>query len=331
MVAPDSQNTAQLLVTCLENEGVEYIFGIPGEENIHFIDALRNSSIRYILVRHEQGASFMAEIYGRLAANPGVCSATRGPGAINLLLRTADATTNSTPLVALSAQVGLNRIYKESHQIIDLVSMFKPVTKCAETILTPEAEPEMVRKAFKQAQTARPGAVYLSIPQDIETMAAPKGARPLPVNIVRDDAPSPSQLARAVKVLQHAKAPLLLAGHGAARAHAQQALLRFSEKLHIPVATTFMGKGVFPDNHPNALGTVGFMRRDYVNFGFDQADVVLCVGYELQEFSPAQINPSADKQIIHIHTFPAEVDDHYTLTVGIEGNIPLTLDELGQH
>ena len=272
----------------------------------------------------------MADMYGRLTGKAGVCSATLGPGAINLLLGTADATTNSAPLVAISAQVGLNRMYKESHQSVDLVNMFKPVTKWAETILTPEAVPEMVRKAFKQAQTLRPGAVYLAIPQDVETMAASPGAHPLPVNTVRDAAPSPSQIARAVTLLHQAKAPLLLAGHGAARAHVQEALIRFSEKLTLPVATTFMGKGVFPDNHPNALGTVGFMLRDYVNFGFAQADVLLCVGYELQEFSPTQINPQADKQIIHIHTFPAEVDAHYPVAVGIEGNIALTLDELAQ-
>jgi acetolactate synthase I/II/III large subunit len=330
MSAHRESTAAKLLVACLENEGVEHVFGIPGEENIHFIDALRDSSIRYVLTRHEQGASFMADIYGRLTGKAGVCSATLGPGAINLLLGTADATTNSAPLVAISAQVGLDRIYKESHQSVDLVTMFKPVTKWAEMVLTPDALPEMVRKAFKQAQSLRPGAVYLAIPQDVETMPVPRDARPLPVNVVRDAAPSPSQLDRAVTLLQHATAPLLLAGHGAARAHAQDALVRFSERLNVPVATTFMGKGVFPENHPNALGTVGFMRRDYVNFGFDQADVVLCVGYELQEFSPAQINPQADKQIIHIHTFPAEVDDHYTLAVGIEGSIALTLDALAQ-
>ena len=330
MPAHPESTAAKLLVKCLENEGVQYIFGIPGEENIHFIDALRDSPIRYILTRHEQGASFMADIYGRLTGQAGVCSATLGPGAINLLLGTADATTNSAPLIAISAQVGLGRMYKESHQIVDLITMFKPVTKWAEMVLTPEALPEMVRKAFKQAQALRPGAVYLAIPQDIETMPVPPDARPLPVNIVRDAAPFPSQLDRAVTLLQQAKAPLLLAGHGAARAHAQQALIRFSERLNMPVATTFMGKGVFPDNHPNALGTVGFMTRDYVNFGFDQADVLICVGYELQEFSPAQINPRADKQIIHIHTFPAEVDDHYTLAVGIEGNIALTLDALAK-
>jgi acetolactate synthase I/II/III large subunit len=293
---PES-TTARLLVTCLENEGVKYIFGIPGEENIHFIDALRDSSIRYILTRHEQGASFMADIYGRLTGRAGVCSATLGPGAINLLLGTADATTNSAPLVAISAQVGLDRMYKESHQSVDLVTMFRPVTKWAETVLTPGAVPEMVRKAFKQAHTPRPGAVYLAIPQDIETIPTSPGTYPLPVNIVRDAAPSPSQIARAVTLLQQAKAPLLLAGHGAARAHVQEALVDFSEKLTIPVATTFMGKGVFPENHPNALGTVGFMLRDYVNFGFAQADVLICVGYELQEFSPTQINPQADNTL----------------------------------
>ena len=157
MTAHPKSMTARLLVQCLENEGVQYIFGIPGEENIHFIDALRDSSIRYILTRHEQGASFMADIYGRLTGKAGVCSATLGPGAINLLLGTADATTNSAPLVAISAQVGLDRIYKESHQSVDLVNMFKPVTKWAETVLTPEAVPEMVRKAFKLSRGANDG------------------------------------------------------------------------------------------------------------------------------------------------------------------------------
>jgi acetolactate synthase-1/2/3 large subunit len=168
----DQQRVADLLVRCLEHEGVTCVFGIPGEENIHFTDALARSPIRYVLVRHEQAASFMAEIFGRLTGRAGVCSATLGPGAINLLLGTADATTNSTPVVAFSAQVGLNRIYKESHQSIDLVSMFSPVTKWADLVLTPEAVPEMVRKAFKLAQTERPGAVYLAVPEDIEAMPA---------------------------------------------------------------------------------------------------------------------------------------------------------------
>src|SRR5438876_3232126 len=298
-----SETAAQLLVRCLENEDVKYAFGIPGEENIHVIDALNDSSIRFVLARHEQGASFMADIYGRLTGKAGVCSATLGPGAINLLLGTADANTDSVPLVAISAQGGLNRIYKESHQIVDLVNMFKPVTKWAELIPRPEAVPEMVRKAFKLAQTERPGAVYLALPEDVEKMPVPPGHRPLEINVVRDTSPSPAQISRAAKVLEAAKNPVLLAGHGAVRNRAGEALVRFSQSLHIPVATTFMGKGVFPDNHPNALGTIGFMVHDYANFGFDQADVILSVGYDMQEFDPVKINPKGDKYIFRLLAF----------------------------
>lgn len=323
-------NAAQLFVRCLENEGVKYVFGIPGEENILTVDAFNGSSIRFILVRHEQAASFMADIYGRITGQPGVCIATLGPGAINLALGTADANTDSVPLVAISAQVGLNRIYKESHQIVDLVSMFKPLTKWAELIQSAEAIPEMVRSAFKQAQTERPGAVYLAFPQDVETLPAPEGYHPLEINIVRDSSPSATQIARAAKVLAAAKKSIVLAGHGAVRDHAGEALIRFSERLGIPVATTFMGKGVFPDNHANSLGAAGFMVRDYVNFGFDQADVVLCVGYDLQEFDPVRINPKGDKQILHIHRYPAGVNAHYHVAVGIEGNISESLDALSQ-
>jgi acetolactate synthase I/II/III large subunit len=253
-------STAALIVECLENEGVTHVFGIPGEENIRLVDAISRSSIRYVLARHEQGASFMAEVYGRLTGRAGVCSATLGPGAINLLLGTADATTNSTPLIALSAQVGMNRSFKESHQGVDLVSMFAPVTKWSALAATPGAVPEMIRKAFKLAQTERPGAVYLAIPEDVEQ--APAQGEPLPVNVPRPDEPSPGQVERAAALLRAAACPIVLAGHGAARAGAGPALRRFAEMLGIPVATTFHGKGVFPDDHPLALGAVGFMRHD---------------------------------------------------------------------
>ncbi|QKG21513.1 acetolactate synthase large subunit [Actinomadura verrucosospora] len=322
------EDAARLLVRTLEAEGVEYVFGIPGEENIHFVHALNDSPIRYILVRHEQGAAFMAEIYGRLTGKAGVASATLGPGAINLQLGVADATTNSTPVVAISAQVGLDRIYKESHQIVDLVSLFRPITKWSELAPTAEALPEMVRKAFKTAQTERPGAVYLAIPEDVESAKVSDALKPLPVNIVRPQEPSPSQIARAADVIALARQPIVLAGHGATRDRAGDALIHFSERLGLPVATTFNGKGVFPDDHRNALGAVGFMRHDYVNFGFDEADVLIAVGYELQEFDPVKINPNADKKIIHIHQSPAEVDDHYPITVGIQGDISRTLRAL---
>jgi acetolactate synthase I/II/III large subunit len=323
-----SRSTAELIVECLENEGVTHVFGIPGEENIRLIEALSKSSIEYVLTRHEQGASFMAETYGRLTGKAGVCSATLGPGAINLLLGTADATTNSTPLVALSAQVGMDRSYKESHQSVDLVSMFAPVTKWSALMATPGAAPEMIRKAFKLAQTERPGAVYLAVPEDVEQASAPPGLAPLRVNVPRPDDPSAEQISRAAQILREARNPVVLAGHGAARADASPALIRFAQALNIPVATTFHGKGVFPDDHPLALGSVGFMRHDYVNFGFDRADVIVAVGYELQEFNPVRINPNGTTKIIHVHRFPAEVDAHYDVAVGLTADISHSLDAL---
>ena len=324
-----SATAAQLLVRCLEDEGVQYVFGIPGEENIHFVQALEDSEIRYVLVRHEQAASFMAEIYGRLTQRAAVCSATLGPGAINLQLGVADATTNSTPLIALSAQVGRDRSYKESHQGIDLVPMFAPITKWSALVPTPESIPEIVRKAFKTAQSERPGAVYLAVPEDIEAADVADDVVPLRIDRVRPNEPTEAQIGRAVEVLRAAERPIVLAGHGAAREDGADAhLLRFAEATGIPVATTFHGKGVFPDDHELGLGAVGFMRHDYVNFGFDAADAIVAVGYELQEFDPKKINPDGDAAIVHVHRFPAEVDRHYPVDVGLHGSIGRSLELL---
>jgi len=319
---------AELMVKCLENEGVAVVFGLPGEENIRFVQALAASKIRYVLTRHEQAAAFMAEMYGRVTGRAAVVSATLGPGAINMQLGVADATTNSTPMVAISAQVGQDRQFKESHQYVDLVSMFAPITRWAAGVPTVRAIPEMFRKAFKLAETERPAAVYLAVPEHIDADETDYDLTPLPRNVVRADAPAPGQVERAAEILRNAKRPVMLAGHGAARSDATAALVRFSEKFGIPVANTFHGKGVMPDDHPNSIGTLGFMRHDYVNFGFDNADVVIAVGYELQEFDPVRINPQADKKIIHIHRFPAEVDAHYSVDVGIIGDISDSLDAL---
>lgn len=319
---------AQLIVKCLENEGVAFVFGIPGEENIRLTQALAHSDIRYVLTRHEQAAAFMAEMYGRVTGRAGVVSATLGPGAINMQLGVADATTNSTPVVAISAQVGHDREYKESHQYVDLVSMFAPITRWSAAVPTVHAIPEMIRKAFKTAETERPAAVYLAVPEHIDEDDADYELAPLPRNVVHADAPAPGQVARAVDILRNAQRPVMLAGHGAARSDATAALVRFSEQLGIRVANTFHGKGVMPDDHPNSIGTIGFMRHDYVNFGFDHADVIIAVGYELQEFDPVRINPQADKKIIHIHRFPAEVDAHYSVDVGIIGDISDSLNEV---
>lgn len=326
----EEATAGQLIVWCLQSEGVGVVFGIPGEENIRLVTALAQSGVRYVLARHEQAASFMAEMYGRVTGRAGVVSATLGPGAINLQLGVADATTNSTPVVALSAQVSHEREYKESHQFVDLVRMFAPITRWSAGVPTVAAIPEMVRKAFKTAETERPGAVYLAVPEDIDAARASSGSAPLPRNVVQPEAPSPTQVERAATVLAEARQPIVLAGHGAVRSRAAESLTRFAHRTGIPVATTFHGKGVIADDDPHALGTLGFMRHDYVNFGFDAADVVIAVGYELQELDPAQINPDGTKTIIHVHRFPAEVDENYVVEVGIEGDIGASLDAMAE-
>jgi acetolactate synthase I/II/III large subunit len=328
---PD-RTVASLLVECLEAEGVDCVFGIPGEENIHFVDALRSSSIRYVLVRHEQGASFMADMYGRLAGRAGVCSATLGPGAINLLLGAADAQTDSTPLVAISATVGRERSYKESHQTVDLAGLFRPVTKRADVVPTPASLPELVRRAFDLAQTERCGAVYLGVPEDIEAAAAPSTLTPLPRRPPVAEAPRVADLETAAAILAAAARPVVLAGGGVARAGARacSALTRLAERLCVPVATTFHGKGTIDDRHPLALGPMGFMRHDYQNFAFDAADVILAAGYELQEFAPARMNPDADKRIVHVHRFSPDTDGHYLPEVQVIGDIAEALETLAE-
>jgi acetolactate synthase I/II/III large subunit len=320
------RTVAQLLVECLEHEGVEYVFGLPGEENLHTIDALATSSIRFITTRDERGAAFMADTYGALTGRPGVCLATLGPGAINLMLGVANAQLDSHPLVAITAQAGLTRQYKESHQTVDLVRLFQPITKWGGMITVEEAVPEMVRKAFKQARTERPGAAVLILPEDVAE--EPTEGRPLRVNVPVDPAPAEAQVRRAAALLDEAASPVVLAGPGVARDGAMDALVRFAERLRLPVATTFLGKGVFPDDHPNALGTIGFMVRDYANFGFEGADVVVAIGYDLVEYAPERWNPRRDKRILHIHRSVAEVDDAYTLEVGVQGDIGESLDEI---
>jgi len=217
------RNVARVLVACLEHEGVEYVFGLPGEENLQMIDALAESSIRFITTRDERGAAFMADTYGALTRRAGVCLATLGPGAINLMLGVANAQLDSHPLVAITAQAGLDRIYKESHQFVDLVSLFRPITKWGDMVTVRAAVPEMVRKAFKQSQTERPGATFIVLPEDVAEQ--PCEGMPLPVNVPVDPAPAETQVRRAALVLDQAVNPVLLAGPGVARDQATDALV----------------------------------------------------------------------------------------------------------
>lgn len=322
---------AELLVHCLENEGVELVFGLPGEETLEVMDALLGSRMRFIETRHEQSAAFMADVYGRLSGKAGVCLSTLGPGATNLLTGVADAYLDRAPLVAISGQVSLNRRHKESHQYIDVLSMFKPVTKWNTSIPKAEVIPEAVRKAFKIAQTEKPGATHLELPEDVaeEQISDPRALQPLFVQSPILPEPSPAQVARAVRTISGAQRPVILAGNGVIRGHAHDALRQFARRLQIPVLHTFMAKGTLPDSDPLSLYTIGLQARDYTTVVMEQADVVIAIGYDFVEYAPCFWNARRDKLIVHVDASPAEVDEHYIVEVGVLGDLRLSLDHIG--
>ena len=319
---------AELFVRCLENEGVEYIFGIPGEENLAVMDALLESPIKFVTTRHEQGAAFMADVYGRLTRRAGVCMSTLGPGATNLITGVADANMDHAPVVAIAGQAGTNRLHKESHQVLDLQNIFEPITKYSTRLLTPNTIPEVVRKAFKQAQMEKTGAAFIEFPENLAEM--PIDDMPLRAQQPTPPEPSSDRVLRAAEIISGARNPIILAGNGVIRAQAWQQLAAFAQRLNIPVTNTFMAKGVIPFKHPMALGSAGLQAHDYANFGFDQADVIICVGYDLVEYHPYLWHPTRDRKIIHIDMSAAEVDAHYVVEVGVLGDIRFSLDRIAE-
>ena len=319
-------NAAELFVRCLENEGVEYIFGIPGEENLGLMDALLESSIRFVTTRHEQGAAFMADVYGRLTQRAGVCLATLGPGATNLVTGVADANMDRAPLVAIAGQASTLRLHKESHQVLNLVNLFTPITKYAVQVLEPDIVTEVVRKAFKLAQIEKPGACFIDFPENIAAREA--AGLPLKVQVAAGPYPAAPQVAEAAAVIAAARFPIIMAGNGVIRGHGCDALVQFAEQLHIPVATTFMAKGAISALHPLSLGTVGLQAHDYISCGFDRADVIICIGYDIVEYPPALWHKTADRQIVHIDLRAAEVDAHYIVTSGVIGAYDATLSAI---
>jgi len=322
----NKMNTAELLVQCLENEGVQYIFGLPGEENLHVLEALKHSSIKFITTRHEQGAAFMADVYGRLTGKAGVCLSTLGPGATNLMTGVADANLDGAPLVAITGQVGTDRMHIESHQYLDLVAMFAPVTKWNKQIVRPSITPEVVRKAFKRSQSEKPGAVHIDLPENIAAM--PVEGKPLRKDSSEKTYASFASIRAAAAAICQAVNPLILVGNGAIRAHASDAVTQFATLLNIPVANTFMGKGVIPYTHQLALWSVGLQQRDYITCGFDNTDLVIAIGYDLIEFSPKKWNRNGEIPIVHIGVSPSEIDSSYIPNAEVVGDISDSLYEI---
>ncbi len=321
-------NTAELLVQCLENEGVEYVFGLPGEENLNILEALKKSKIQFITTRHEQGAAFMADVYGRLTGKAGVCLSTLGPGATNLMTGVADANLDGAPLVAITGQVGTDRMHIQSHQYLDLVAMFAPVTKWNTQIVRPSNTAEIVRKAFKIAQTEKPGAVHIDLPENIAAMAVV--GKPLTKDNQEKVYASYRSINAAAVAISKAKNPLILAGNGIIRSKSAETLTEFATRLNIPVVNTFMGKGAIPYTHPLALWTVGLQQRDFVSCAFDESDLIIAVGYDLIEYSPKKWNPEGNHKIIHIGANQAEIDSSYIPLVEIVGDISDSLLEISK-
>jgi acetolactate synthase I/II/III large subunit len=323
------RRASDVFVECLEVEGVEYVFGIPGEETLDLNDSLARSEVEFIPVRHEQGGAYMADVYGRLTGRAGVCLGTLGPGAMNLMTAVADAFLDRAPLVALTGQGDLERMHKESHQYLDLVSIMKPVTKWNARVTHPRIVPEVVRKAFKVAQSQKPGPTHLELPEDV--MAAELDAQPLPVpDWIRRPEPSSEELSRAAAVISEAERPVVLVGNGVTRVRAAGALREFSHATGIPVAETFMGKGVIDADDENALGTVGLQSRDYALAGFEDADVVITVGYDLVEHSPEHWNAEGDKRIVCIDTTSIEVDANFHVEADLVGDMEYCLRRLAE-
>jgi acetolactate synthase-1/2/3 large subunit len=323
-------NGAELFVQCLENEGTEYVFGLPGEEINELLKTLASSKkTKFILSRHEQAASFMANVYGRLTGKAGVCLSTLGPGATNLLTGVADAYLDRAPLVAITGQGGLARAYEESHQYIDVVSVYKFVTKWNRSVTRPEFIPQVVRKAFALAESEKPGAVHIELPEDI----AAEDVEPdvVPLQRLKHEAPPVVSVEGARKALQliaNAKLPVVLAGSGVVRSNASLELYEFAKELRIPVVNTFMAKGIISARDNLSLGTIGLQTKDFVNCAFEKSDLVITVGYDFVEYSPIYWNSgkmAKNRPILHIDSAPSEVDRHYKTAVELTGNLRETL------
>ena len=332
MMKKDSpiMTAAELLVRCLENEGVKYIFGIPGEENLDVMQALRNSSIQFITTRHEQGAAFMADVYGRLTGKAGVCLSTLGPGATNLVTGVADANSDGAPLVAITGQVDTNRMHITSHQFLDLVQMFTPITKRSKQIVRPDSINEIVRIAFKYAESEKPGAAHIDLPNDIAKLPVPEDPNVMPMRhtAVHQELTGVADVEKAAGLIFQAEHPVILAGHSAVRAHAAEALTKFAEQLKIPVINTMMAKGIIPMDNRYSMGTMGIPQRDFQNVMLDNSDLVIAVGYDIVEFSPSKWNRTQNHKIIHLDVRPAHIHSLYQPQVQVVGDISDSLEKI---
>jgi acetolactate synthase I/II/III large subunit len=319
---------SDLFVKCLEEEGVEYIFGLPGEEtNDLMISLLDSKKIKFILVRHEQAAAFMADVYGRVTQKVGVCLSTLGPGATNLTTGVANANMDRSPVLAITGQTDTPLLHKESHQNMDAVTMFKPITKWSWSIRNADSIPEIIRRAFKISSEEKAGAVHLVLPRDIAKQNS--GIEPIKRNLeLSRPKPSHKLVQMAAKMIVEAKQPLLLLGNGVIRGNASASLRRFVQNTGMYSMNTFMAKGIISDKSEKHLQTIGIKEADHSQIAMKEADLVIAVGYDLVEYSPKNWNRDLKRKIIHIDFTYAEVDTYYPPRVEIAADIEYTIDAI---
>ena len=327
-VKPEMIKASDLMVRALENEGVEYIFGVPGEENLDFLESLRESSIRLILTRHEQAAGFMAATYGRLTGKAGVCLATLGPGATNFVTAAAYAQLGAMPMMMITGQKPIKRSKQGRFQIVDVVAMMKPITKFAKQIVNGQTIPSIVREAFRLAEEERPGAVHLELPEDIAAEEVENGPLFAPAS-PRCPVPSEKAIDEAVAMIRAAKHPLLLVGAGANRKRIITALEAFIEATGIPYFNTQMGKGVIGGYHSHYIGTAALSEGDYLHCAIDKADLVINAGHDVVE-KPPFFMEHGGKKVIHVNFSPAAVDDVYFPQLELIGNVAYSFQRLAQ-
>ena len=321
---------SDLFVKCLEAEGVTKIFGIPGEENADLMISLKKSKIEFVLCRHEQAAAFMADVYGRLTGKAGVCLATLGPGVTNLMTGLADANMDRAPVVAIIGQGSTERLHKESHQIMDSISMVAPISKWAQTILSAKNVTEVVRKAFKVAETEKPGVTVIELPEDVAKEEV--NENPIKPSLIRRPAADYRAVNEAIELIISAKNPIILAGNGTIRKRASHRLRTLIRNLGVGVINTFMGKGSVSSNDEHSLFTIGLGSGDYNNLAIDESDLVIAIGYDLVEYSPSAWNriEKGQKNVIHIDYTPAEVDRNYLPNVEIISDLAGALYQLNK-
>ncbi len=311
---------SDLFIKALENEGVEYIFGIPGEENLDFLESLRQSNIKLILTRHEQGAGFMAATYGRLTGKVGVCLATLGPGATNFATAAAYAQLGGMPMMMITGQKPIKKSKQGRFQIIDIVGMMKPMTKYAKQVVNGNNIPSMVREAFKIATTERPGAVHIELPEDIAEEEVEDNI--YPVQNFRYPQADKVAVLDAIKMIEKAKRPLLLIGAGANRNRIGDALTNFVNETGIPFFSTQMGKGVIDENHKLCLSTAALSADDFIHCAIERADLIINVGHDVIEKPPFFMeNHEGATEVLHVNFFPSEVDDTYFPQLDVIGDI----------